>query len=244
MENPSGTSHVLCNRCVPTTSSRQDLFFSLHISIITFRRFDSHNHFFALLQVCARMRNGFFSKIRLRLGRGERRDVEAGQSVDDTFSAASPPKPPPPPTFDSYQGKVLSMTIPEYAHPGEDFQTYLGDRIVRIRCPLDAIPGETIIQFGCSESHRYYNPDIEQIGEVTEYKNLSPSTRASTHDKRTYYLNFPPDVQAGQSCTVFIPQERRSVSLTCPKNYLPGDKVSLTIVPSKHQTRDTTLRVV
>jgi len=39
---------------------------------------------------------------------------------------------------------VFRVTVPESAQPGQEFQIYAGGRIVRIRCPLDSRPGETL----------------------------------------------------------------------------------------------------
>jgi hypothetical protein len=39
---------------------------------------------------------------------------------------------------------VFRVTVPENTNPGEEFQVYAGSRIVRVRCPLDSRPGQSL----------------------------------------------------------------------------------------------------
>ena len=39
---------------------------------------------------------------------------------------------------------VFRVTVPENINPGEEFQVYAGSRIVRVRCPLDSRPGQSL----------------------------------------------------------------------------------------------------
>ena len=48
------------------------------------------------------------------------------------------------PTTTSEGMETLRVQIPNNVQPGEEFQVYVGGRIVRIRCPLDSKPGQTL----------------------------------------------------------------------------------------------------
>jgi len=39
---------------------------------------------------------------------------------------------------------VFRVMVPENVQPGEEFQVYAGNRIVRVRCPLDTRPGQSL----------------------------------------------------------------------------------------------------
>jgi hypothetical protein len=39
---------------------------------------------------------------------------------------------------------VFRVTVPEGTQPGQEFQVYAGDRIVRVRCPPGSNPGEPL----------------------------------------------------------------------------------------------------
>ena len=40
---------------------------------------------------------------------------------------------------------VLSVTVPEYAIPGDTFLVRYNDKFVSVRCPLNATPGSQIV---------------------------------------------------------------------------------------------------
>ena len=47
-------------------------------------------------------------------------------------------------TASKNQSIVLSVTVPEYATPGDKFLVRYDDKLVSVRCPLNATPGSQI----------------------------------------------------------------------------------------------------
>ena len=112
--------------------------------------------------------------------------------------------------------QAVLVTVPFYACPGEVFQTHIYDRIVRIHCPEDNIPGETILDiFVPPESFIQYK--IQRIQEN------------DSSDIRSYLVVVPKNVHPMDSFTIALPKDGKLVKVTCSSEWNPGIPLKITV---------------
>mgnify|MGYP006181733053 CR=1 FL=1 len=107
---------------------------------------------------------------------------------------------------------VFRVTVPESAQPGQEFQIYAGGRIVRIRCPLDSRPGETL--------------------QITVPAAAAPPTTNDDDDDGNNNTNNNNDdgIRGGQQFPVTI--QGQQLMVTCPQNARPGMNVPIVPPPT------------
>ena len=110
------------------------------------------------------------------------------------------------PTTISEGMETLRVQIPNNVQPGEEFQVYAGGRYVRVRCPLDSKPGQTL-----------------QITVPVD----RPSSSIQTPITQMCEVMVPKDVKPGEPFTIIV--KNFKVSVTCPKNAMPGQEVRFSL---------------
>ena len=119
---------------------------------------------------------------------------------------------------------VFRVTIPDNVSPGEEFQVYVGNRIVRVKCPPTSRPGQSLqITVAADPNDRGPSnlpPDSPNVRRI-------PESEGGSSSRPAYMVEIPPDVRGGQQFPVTIAGQQLMV--TCPPNARPG--MSLRIVP-------------
>ncbi len=110
---------------------------------------------------------------------------------------------------------------------GETFQVYVGDRLMKIKCPPNAIPGQSIavrVQKDDKVPSQSTNSDTRQKEVHSPNVNPIPGTNPPA-----YMVTIPIGVRGGQQFPVKINEV--DLMVTSPHNALPG--MSVRIVPPK-----------
>jgi hypothetical protein len=116
---------------------------------------------------------------------------------------------------------VFRVVVPENVKPGEEFQVYAGSRIVRVRCPPDSRPGQSLsITVPMDES-----PNQNMVPDSPNVRRISGQD--STTGNAAYVVTIPLDVRGGQQFPVTI--QGQQLMVTCPQNARPG--MSVRVVP-------------
>jgi len=111
---------------------------------------------------------------------------------------------------------VFRVTVPESTQPGQEFQIYAGGRIVRIRCPLDYRPGETL--------------------QITVPAAAAPTTTTNDDNdddddgNNNTNNNNDDGIRGGQQFPVTI--QGQQLMVTCPQNARPGMNVRIVPPPT------------
>ena len=111
-------------------------------------------------------------------------------------------------TNGSDQTSVFRVTVPEGVAPGQEFSVSAGNRIVRVRCPLNSKPGQSLQITVPTSSQEQRPPDSP---------NVTPA------DAGAYMVEVPEGVRGGQQFPVTIAGQQLVV--TCPVNARPGYRV-------------------
>jgi len=136
------------------------------------------------------------------------------------------------------------IRIPDGVLPGQEFQAYAGERIVRVRCPPDSRPGQSLqitvprssinsdVSFNSFNERRPSSsqqefPDSENVTRIPD-EHLAPGEQAA------YNVQIPEGVRRGQQFPVRI--NGQQLSVTCPESGLPGMKVRVVPPPLAHQS--------
>jgi len=113
---------------------------------------------------------------------------------------------------------VFKVNVPDAVTPGDEFQVSAGNRIVRVRCPLDSRPGQSLqitVPARRDEDERFEN---------------SKSVRRIEGSKPpAYMVEIPEGIRPGNQFPLTVGGEHLWV--TCPHNARPG--MSVRIVPPK-----------
>jgi hypothetical protein len=105
---------------------------------------------------------------------------------------------------------VFLVTVPENVQPGEEFHAYAGgDQIVRVRCPLDTRPGQSL-QINVS-----VNPT--PVGTLPDSSNVR---RIEGSNPPACMVSVPEGVEPGAQCPVQI--QGQQLMVTCPPNGMAG----------------------
>jgi hypothetical protein len=139
---------------------------------------------------------------------------------------------------------VFRVIVPDNVTPGEEFQVYAGSRIVRVRCPLDSRPGQSLQLTVPTEPtppptgngsslNSSSSPGFGGGGPLPPQPNSrpppdSPNVRpVPNSDPPAYMVTIPEGVAMGQQFPVTI--QGQQLMVTCPQNARPG--MSVRIVP-------------
>ena len=114
---------------------------------------------------------------------------------------------------------TFKVSIPEGISPGQEFQVQAGGRIVRVRCPQNSKPGQTVQITVPKEP--VSAPKLPNSPNVTKIQDEDGSS--------AYMVGIPDGVRGGQQFPVII--EGQELVVTCPPNARPGSKVR--VVPPR-----------
>jgi len=140
---------------------------------------------------------------------------------------------------------VYRVTVPDNIEPGQEFQVSAGNRIVRVRCPMDCRPGQSLqitvppetdppppvdspnnTDMSTGSSHAFGNSRREPT--------LPPDStnvrRIADSNPPAYIVTIPEGVPAGQQFPVTI--QGQTFKVSCPPNALPGMSVRITPPPT------------
>jgi len=118
---------------------------------------------------------------------------------------------------------VFRVLVPEKVKPGEEFQVYAGNRIVRVKCPPDSKPGQSLqitVPVDSANKKPDLPPDSSNVRKI-------PDT-----DPQAYMVTIPEGVRGGQQFPVTI--QGQQLMVTSPPNARPG--MSVRIVPPPSDT--------
>jgi hypothetical protein len=131
------------------------------------------------------------------------------------------PKPDPGP---GPQANVFRVLIPENVNPGEEFQAYAGDRIVRVCCPSNSRPGQWVSITVPVDNNVEDRPPPPT--EPTDPKPTHPEPnvpKPKDESTQLFEVEVPRGVQPGQPFALMAGGQR--VLVTCPENALPGQRI-------------------
>mmetsp|Transcript_16230 Transcript_16230/g.18702 ORF Transcript_16230/g.18702 Transcript_16230/m.18702 type:complete len:786 (+) Transcript_16230:169-2526(+) len=146
----------------------------------------------------------------------------------------------------SSQGSVFRVSVPQGVTPGQEFQVYAGNRIVRVRCPPDTRPGQSLQitvpnepvvtqNRGPPELYRPPDQNDDMPRHMREQQNggdSSSAPRPPSSDggsQTAYMVTIPRGVRGGQQFPVTI--NGQQLMVTCPANATAG--MNVRIVPPK-----------
>lgn len=114
---------------------------------------------------------------------------------------------------------TFRVKIPPHVSPNESFHVYAGDRLLKIKCPPNALPGQSIAISLPKEDKHMTNKRNDLHGpNVTPINDTYPPA---------YMVTIPDSVCGGQQFPVKI--NGIDLMVTCPVNGLPG--MAVRIVP-------------
>lgn len=117
---------------------------------------------------------------------------------------------------------VFRVLVPENVNPGDEFQVYAGQRIVRVRCPPGTAPGQSLSITVPIEKTPAQDlpPDSPNVRPINDPNNNPNAPKA-------YMVTIPAGIVGGQQFPVTI--QGQQLMVTCPLNARPG--MSVRVVP-------------
>lgn len=125
---------------------------------------------------------------------------------------------------------TFRVKIPPNIRPGEIFHAYAGNRLVKLRCPPNASPGQSLAITVPKEDENVKNKQNN-----LHSSNVSP---IKDSDPPAFMVTIPPHVRGGQKFPVKI--NGVDLMVGCPQNALPG--MAVRIVPPTIKSRQKTLQ--
>ncbi|KAL7554541.1 hypothetical protein ACHAWF_018001, partial [Thalassiosira exigua] len=145
---------------------------------------------------------------------------------------------------------TFRVPVPGNVKPGEEFQVFAGGRIVRVRCPLDSRPGQSlqitvpVDQSGEENGEKGggtgggaggaggggaggAGPRLPQVPPDSENVTKIPNQTLAPGEMPAYMVRIPDGVRGGERFPVTIGGQQLTV--TCPEMARPG--MSVRIVP-------------
>jgi hypothetical protein len=130
---------------------------------------------------------------------------------------------------------VFRVTVPDNYTPGDEFQVYVGSRIVRVRCPPNSRPGQSVqisvpldLMADPDANPSSSGPDPRSPSLPPDSPNVEriedPNNRGGPS---AYMVTIPEGVRGGQQFPVVV--QGMELMVDCPPNALPG--MSVRIVP-------------
>lgn len=130
---------------------------------------------------------------------------------------------------------TFRVPVPGNVRPGEEFQVFAGGRIVRVRCPIDSRPGQSLqitVPVDQNDSNdasggggggakaKEPNPDSDNVTKI-------PNQQLAPGEQPAYMVKIPEGIRGGQQFPVTI--NGQQLTVTCPTMARPG--MSVRIVP-------------
>lgn len=118
---------------------------------------------------------------------------------------------------------TFRVTVPDNISPGEEFQVYAGNRIVRVRCPPESRAGQSL-QITVPN-----DPKAEEGG-GSDMPPDSPNVRLIPNSNpRAYMVTIPSGVRGGTQFPVTI--QGQQLMVTCPPDARVGTQVRIVPPP-------------
>jgi DNA mismatch repair ATPase MutL len=131
-------------------------------------------------------------------------------------------------TRKSQGSTTFRVRIPQTVRPGEMFQVYAGTRLVKLKCPPNATPGQSLAIKVPKEEEN--SADARNRQNKLHGPNVDPIPNTNPP---AFMVTIPPHVRGGQQFPVKI--NGVDLMVTSPHNALPG--MSVRIVPPKTKRR-------
>jgi hypothetical protein len=131
--------------------------------------------------------------------------------------------------------KIFRVIVPENVQPGQEWQVYAGNRIVRVKCPPGIKAGQSLqitVPADSSDGGSGSDGFLKTGGGGTMGAN-SPNVQRvenSGNGPQAYMVSVPDHVIGGQKFLVTI--QGQQLMVTCPSNATPGNKVRIVPPPS------------
>ncbi|CAJ1948129.1 unnamed protein product [Cylindrotheca closterium] len=120
---------------------------------------------------------------------------------------------------------VFRVTVPDNVKPGDEFQVYAGNRIVRVRCPLDSRAGQSL-QITVPAEGPADAPPQERPRDSDNVRKIEGSNPPA------FMVGIPEGTAPGKQFPVIVGGQQLMV--TCPQNARAG--MSVRIVPPPMST--------
>jgi len=175
------------------------------------------------------------------LGRRSKASGSSSSAAASTPSAAAKPREAAPKLNSGSDSNISSgmitfrVPVPRNVTPGEEFQVFAGGRIIRVRCPLDSRPGQSLQitvpreQVPADNGERESNSNIADGNNTERGSNGNDSSSRRLH--HTNHLPAPPD---SDNVTKIANQELRpgempAYMVRIPEGVVGGQSFSVTI---------------
>ncbi|KAL9183969.1 hypothetical protein ACHAXT_002055 [Thalassiosira profunda] len=126
---------------------------------------------------------------------------------------------------------TFRVPVPGNVRPGEEFQVFAGGRIVRVRCPLDRRPGQslqiTVPVDQTDGGDGGGGPKVPELPPDSDNVTKIPNQELRPGEQPAYMVKIPEGVRGGQQFPVTI--NGQQLTVTCPNMARPG--MSVRIVP-------------
>ena len=141
-------------------------------------------------------------------------------------------------TSSGQPAQVYRVTVPQGVSPNTEFTVHAGDRRVRVRCPANSRPGNSL-QITLPAEPVNHHLALRQapltaaegdggggaVAMTEEVRKVNEEAEASGGTAQTHLVVIPPNVYPGMQFTVNISGQRFAV--TCPPNAGPNMKVRI-----------------
>jgi len=125
----------------------------------------------------------------------------------------------------------VQVVVPHQVRPGQDFFVQLGDRRVRVKCPMNSGPGQQLRLTMPAEP--MFQTSYLGVAPLTAAEGpggggaqpLASSANTANKQPQAYLVTIPPSVYPGMQFMVDINGQR--FQLTCPANVGPNMKVKI-----------------
>lgn len=130
-------------------------------------------------------------------------------------------------------GQVFRVTIPPGVMPGSDFQVYAGSRIVRVRCPNDSSPGQTLqitLPNDASANDHSSNQSGPQHPSNAPHQQQQQQAGSGNSPgvermSNGYIVRVPPGISGGMQFPITI--EGTQLMVSCPMGATEGNVVRI-----------------
>ena len=175
-----------------------------------FQPFRDYNFGFAALQISDMISGSAGSNDKSKSSKGNNHSKKTGGKIN--------------PGEQPDGSTMFRVTVPDGVGPGGEFQVYARNRIVRVRCPIDSWPGQSLlitVPADFSPHPETPPPDSSNVWKI--YGSYPPA----------YMVEIPMGTRPGNRFPVTAGGQ--SLAVTCPQNARGG--MSLRIVPPVVETK-------
>jgi hypothetical protein len=127
---------------------------------------------------------------------------------------------------------TFRVIVQEGVEPGQEFQVYAGGRLVRVRCPPNVRPGQSLqitVPKDPNPSEQAANNNSGGPSQDSDFPADSPNVSRIEGELNSYNVTIPDGVSGGQQFPVTI--QGQQLMVTCPTNARAGMKVRVNPPP-------------